>query len=149
MYHFTVPFLHDTIGEYLREYLFITPLIVLVLSECMKMIVEGLRTGNWHDRLFHPGGMPSTHSAFVTSLLIIVWHKLGPHSVEFATAFVFACLMWYDAMSSRRAIGEQAAVLNQMQRLRRLSERLGHSLAEVLAGIAFGAAVTSIGIWIS
>ena len=137
------------IGGLLREYLFLTPLIVLVLCECTKVFVEWLRTGNWHERLFHPGGMPSTHSAFVTSLLIIVWHKLGPHSVEFAIAFVFACLMWYDAMSSRRAIGEQAAILNKMQKLRKLTERLGHSSAEVVAGIAFGAVVTAVGIWIS
>lgn len=141
--------LGDIIGQYLRDYLFITPLIVLVLCECTKVLVEWIKTGNWHERLFHPGGMPSSHSAFVTSLLIIVWHKRGPHSIEFAIAFVFACLMWYDAMGSRRAIGEQAALLNKMQKLRKLTERLGHSFAEVCGGIAFGAVVTAFGIWIS
>ena len=133
----------------LRDYLFITPLAVLVLTEITKLIVEGFRTGNWHERLFHPGGMPSSHSAFVMSLLIVVWHKLGVHSVEFTIAFVFACVVWYDSMSSRRAIGQQAHILNKLQKWEHFTERLGHSFAEVMAGILFGAVVTAMGIALS
>ncbi len=133
----------------LHDYLFLIPLVVLLLSESAKAVIEGFRTGNWHERIFHPGGMPSSHAAFVTSLLIIVWRKLGVTSVEFAIAFVFACVVWYDAMSARRELGAQAEVLNLLQRWRHLSERVGHSFLEVLAGIAFGAAVTGIGIFLS
>jgi len=91
--------------------------------------------------------MPSTHSAFVTSLLIVVWQRTGFHSIEFAIAFVVACLFWYDAMVSRKEIGEQAKVLNQLQKLIVLKERLGHSLKEVIGGIVFGGAVTWSIIW--
>jgi uncharacterized protein len=93
--------------------------------------------------------MPSSHSAFVTSLLIIVGRKLGPESVEFAIAFVFAAVVWYDAMSVRKAVGEQAEVLNRLQHWEHFSERLGHSFAQVMVGIGFGAVVTAIGIWVS
>ena len=67
----------------------------------------------------------------VTSLLIVVGKKLGIASPEFAIAAVFSCLTWYDAMSSRRAIGEQAHVLNRLQHWQHFSERLGHSFKQV------------------
>lgn len=133
----------------LREYLFLIPLIVALLCEIVKACVSAVRNGNWHEKLFQPGGFPSSHSAFVTSLVIVVGRKLGVHSPEFAIAFCFACLMWYDAMSSRKAIGDQAKILNRMQKFEHLKERLGHSFKEVCGGIAFGAVVTSIGIWLS
>jgi len=135
--------------HYLRDYLFLIPLLVALLSEISKVVLHGIRTGNWQEKLFQPGGMPSSHSAFVTSLLIIVGRKLGTTSAEFAIAFVFACVMWFDAMSSRRAIGEQAKLLNRLQHWEHLKERLGHSLPEVIGGILFGSLVTMLGIIIS
>lgn len=135
--------------EYLRTYLFLIPLFVLCATELVKILVEGLRTGNWHERVFHPGGMPSSHSAFVMSLLIIVGHKMGMESVEFAIAFCFACIVWYDAFGIRNMLGHQAKLINRLQKWEHLSERLGHSFKEVMAGIAFGAALTAAGIWIS
>lgn len=133
----------------LQQYLFLIPLIVGLLSEGLKIITEGIERGAWHEGLFRSGGMPSSHSAFVMSLLIIVQQKLGADSVEFAIAFVFACIVWYDALSSRRAIGEQAKILNRLQHWEHFTERLGHSLKEVIGGILFGAAVTILGIWLS
>lgn len=133
----------------LKTYPFLIPLIVLLITEVTKMFVEEIKNGTWHARLFHPGGMPSSHSAFVTSLLIIVGYKLGMGSMEFAIAFVFAAITWYDAMSSRRAIGDQAKVLNKLQHLQHFTEQLGHSFIEVIAGVIFGAAITVLGIWVS
>ena len=133
----------------LREYLFLIPVVVLFLTEAAKLGVEWWRTGGWQHRIFHPGGMPSSHSAFVTSLLIIVWRRIGSTSPEFAISFVFACVVWYDAMSARRALGEQARVLNQLQKWQHFTEQLGHSFAEVLVGVLFGAGITLLGIWVS
>lgn len=135
--------------RFLREYLFLIPVVVLFLSEGAKLAVEWWRTGSYTHRMFHPGGMPSSHAAFVTSLLIIVWRRIGPTSPEFALAFVLACIVWYDAMSARRALGEQARVLNQLQHGKHFTEQLGHSFAEVLAGVLFGVGITFLGIWIS
>lgn len=132
----------------LRLYPFLIPLIVMLAAEGVKILGEGFEQRNWKEGLFRPGGMPSSHSAFVMSLVIVVGHKIGTQSVEFAIAFVFACITWYDAMSSRKAIGEQAKLLNRLQKWTKLSERLGHSFVEVLGGILFGAAVTMLGIWV-
>ena len=131
----------------LSQYLFAIPLLVLILCEITKVIVERIHTGKWEEGFFKPGGMPSSHSAFVTSLLIIVGRKLGTHSVEFAIAFVFACVVWYDAMSVRRAVGQQAQILNRLQHWKHFSERLGHSFKQVIVGILFGSVITQIGIW--
>ncbi len=133
----------------LAQYPFLIPLMVMVMSEMMKAVVEHFRTGSWHATLFQPGGMPSSHSAFVTSLLIIVAHVEGLESLEFAIAFVFACVVWYDAMSLRRSVGQQAEALNKLQHWQHFSERVGHSLKEVIAGICFGAVVTQVGFWVS
>ncbi len=138
-----------TLSNLLRTYLFLIPLVVLVLCEITKYMVEEFRSGSGHRHLFQQGGMPSSHSAFVTSLLIIVGRKMGADSVEFAIAVVFACIVWYDAIGVRAVLGEQARVLNVLQHFHRLRETLGHSFTEVMAGIGFGAAVTVIGIWIS
>ncbi|PIR52537.1 hypothetical protein COU76_05780 [Candidatus Peregrinibacteria bacterium CG10_big_fil_rev_8_21_14_0_10_49_10] len=135
--------------QLLQVYIFLIPLVVLVLTECMKVVVEWARGGVWHQKLFHPGGMPSTHSAFVTSLLIVVWRKLGIESTEFAIAFCFACFVWYDAMVTRRVLEEQSKLLNRIQHFKKFAEDVGHSALEVVAGILFGAMVTAVGIWFS
>ena len=131
---------------FLRTYLFLVPVIAMVLSEAAKVTVEYARTGKWAEGIFQPGGMPSSHSAFVTSLLIVLARRTGIESTEFAIAFVFACVVWYDAISLRRSVGQQAELLNRLQQWKHLRVRVGHSAKEVLAGIAFGAAVTWVGI---
>ncbi len=130
----------------LSHYLFLIPLLVGLSAELLKVITEGVRRDAWHEGFFRPGGMPSSHAAFVTSLLMVVGIKTGLESVEFAISFVFACLVCYDAVSSRHAIGEQAKALNKLQKKLHFSERVGHSLKEVIGGILFGAAVTVLGI---
>ena len=139
----------NLLQEYLRTYIFLIPLVVMGLSECAKMIIEWLQSGNWERRLFQHGGMPSSHSATVTSLLIVVHEKSGIESTEFAIAFILACIIWYDAVAIRGAISKQAEVLNVIQKIHKLAEKVGHSLIEVIAGIIFGAGVTIVGIWIS
>jgi acid phosphatase family membrane protein YuiD len=133
--------------ELFETYLFLIPLIVLVASEATKVVVESWKRGfvAFHH-IFHPGGFPSTHSAFVTSLLIIVDRVVGAQSLEFAIAFVFACVVWYDAMGVRKEVGEQARVLNVLQKKVKFWERAGHSFSQVISGITFGAVVTWLGI---
>ncbi len=132
----------------LRQYLFLIPIVVMLLCEVTKGIIEHIKTGQWHTALFRSGGMPSTHSAFVTSMMIIVERKTGLHSVEFAIAFSIAAIVWYDAMNVRREVGLQAEVLNKLQKWKHFTVRVGHSFFEVLGGIVFGSIVTYFGIWL-
>lgn len=118
---------------------------LLVLIENKKMNFE---------RLFGSGGMPSSHTSFVTSVATAVALKCGLASTEFAMCFVLALIVMYDASGVRRATGKQAAILNKIvenfghEKLEvtgeRLKELVGHSPLEVLAGAFLGVAVAFV-----
>jgi hypothetical protein len=133
------------VRDFLASYPFLIPLVTLCLCEVTKLLVEYARTGSATERLFHPGGFPSSHSAFVTSLLMIVGRREGVGSTLFAITVVLACIVWYDAVFVRRELGLQAHILNKLQKIQHLRERLGHSFVEVLGGIGFGVLVTQVG----
>ena len=130
------------------EYPFLICVSVMVLSEIVKHFFEGTVRNIW----FQHGGMPSSHSAFVTSLLLVVGTMDGLGSSTFAIAAVFATIVWYDAAFVRSQVGRQAKALNVLQQFHQFSERVGHSVAEVFGGIIFGVGVTWwilswIGVW--
>lgn len=129
----------------LRDYPFLIPIIVMCLAEALKHFLEWTQSRIW----FRHGGMPSSHSAFVTSLMMVVGKKDGLDSTTFAIAVVFACIVWYDAAFVRSQVGKQARVLNILQQFQQFSERVGHSMLEVAGGIVFGATVTMVGIMVS
>ena len=93
------------------------------------------------------GGMPSSHSALVTSLATSIGFKEGLSSPLFAISFFYAVLTIRDALGVRMAAGTQARVLNQL--IARISGRLdlkiknvkevnGHTVSEVSVGILLG-----------
>ena len=103
-------------------------------------------------RCFGMGGMPSSHTAFVFSLMMAVAFKDGVASSTFAVAFALAAVVIYDAMGVRRETGRQSVVLNQIitEMLvegkpiteQQLKELVGHSPLEVLGGLIVGIVVT-------
>lgn len=104
---------------------------------------------------FTSGGMPSSHSSFVSSLAITVGLKYGFSSDLFAIVTVFALIVTYDASGVRRAVGMQANVLNNLikhledksfandkQLIKEdLKELIGHTPFEVFAGVLLGALI--------
>ena len=58
--------------------------------------------------------MPSSHSAIVCSLAVLIGRQYGFDSGIFAIAFVFAFIVMYDAAGVRRAAGKQAQILNKI-----------------------------------
>lgn len=127
----------------LSTYPVVTPIVVMLLAEITKHLYEGMSHGMW----FKHGGFPSSHSAFVVSLMIVVGSMEGMKSSEFAIAAVFACIIWYDATFVRSQVGKQAKTLNMMQQFEEFSERIGHSLLEVVGGILFGTLMTAVILW--
>ena len=92
-------------------------------------------------RIIISGGMPSSHSSFVTSLAMLVGFDKGFASTEFAITAVFAIIVMYDASGVRRAVGKQAEILNQIvddffhgkfDQHKKLKELVGHTPKEVL-----------------
>lgn len=100
-------------------------------------------------RLFGDGGMPSGHSATVTSMAMLTALVYGAGSFQFAVTLVLAIIVCHDAMGVRRETGKQAVLLNEMTRLFnilsseelpeiKLKEFVGHTPVQVAAGITVG-----------
>jgi len=107
-----------------------------------------LRTLSWRH-LVTFGGWPSAHSAFVTALAVAIGILAGFASDLFAVTAVFGGIVIFDAYKLRGNVQNQAIVVNRLQKQlpedQRLaiSEMVGHSKGEIVAGIAIAVAVAA------
>lgn len=118
------------------------------IAQIIKIIIDIVENKTLDWRLItSSGGMPSSHTSFVTSLGFSVGFTQGFDTTLFAVCFVIAMVVMYDAAGVRRAAGKQAAVLNIiMDRMEshglkidvKLKELLGHTPVEVGAGALLG-----------
>ncbi|KAF4346101.1 hypothetical protein F8388_020372 [Cannabis sativa] len=102
-------------------------------------------------RMLGSGGMPSSHSATVTSLAVTIGLHEGTGGPAFAIAVVLACVVMYDASGVRLHAGQQAELLNQIvcelppehpvSNVRPLRDSLGHTPLQVVAGAILGCVV--------
>ncbi len=133
-----------------------TPLVAAItawaIAQILKVIITAMTEKTLAlDRLFASGGMPSSHSAFVTALTVIIGVQHGFGSVYFALSAAFALVVMYDACGVRRSVGEQAKVLNEviaalkehseMGDQKAIREILGHSPLQVVMGFLLGIVV--------
>ena len=134
-------------------------LVCALLSWCvaqgckvlLSLLIE--KRFNWR-RCFDMGGMPSSHSAFVFSLMLMTGLKEGFGSTYFALAFCLSAIVIYDTMGVRAETGKQGAVLNRILRELllegkpitedKLKELVGHTPLEVAAGILVGSIMVLI-----
>ena len=101
------------------------------------------------ERMVGDGGMPSGHSATVTSLAVISGLSFGFDSFQFAVTALLAVIVCHDAMGVRLETGKQAQILNEMVEAFeiwtkkelpeiKLKEFVGHTPIQVMAGILLG-----------
>ena len=101
-------------------------------------------------RMFGDGGMPSGHSATVTSMAFLIGLVYGPGSVEFAISFILATIVCHDATGVRRETEKQAYIITELVKaFEELAEEklpeiklkrfVGHTPVQVAAGILLGA----------
>ncbi len=98
--------------------------------------------------LLSSGGMPSSHSATVCALATACGIIEGFSSSVFAVSAIFAFIVMYDAAGVRRAVGQQAKILNRLmddiftgktdEIQSKLKELIGHTKLEVIAGALLG-----------
>lgn len=138
-----------------KESVLITSLTAWFAAQLLKVIFTLIKNKRFDFRRFvGSGGMPSSHSSFVTSLATAIGIENGFTSNEFAICVVFAAVVMYDAAGVRRAAGQQARILNQLVEKweksdfsdtdKRLKELLGHTPKEVIAGALLGIAIALI-----
>ncbi|BAY23813.1 hypothetical protein NIES2100_36050 [Calothrix sp. NIES-2100] len=141
------------IGNILDNRVLLVALVACLIAQSLKLVIELVKNRKLNVRvLVTTGGMPSAHSALVTSLATGVGQTLGWASPDFALATVFAIIVMYDAAGVRQAAGKQARILNQMIdelfddkhdfSQDRLKELLGHTPVQVIAGSALGITIT-------
>ena len=120
-------------------------------ADLFKVVLLFLNDGvvNWR-RFFGTGGMPSSHTAFISGFTACVGLSEGFTSAIFGMALGVAILTSVDACGLRRSAGMQAEVLNKIvaelyrgkkSKPPRLRETLGHTVAEVVVGAVLGVAV--------
>ncbi|WP_019395049.1 divergent PAP2 family protein [Priestia filamentosa] len=151
--------------DLLLNYPLISALIAIFFAQAVKVPLEFLATRKFDVRLaFSTGGMPSSHSAAVTSLATAVGISEGFSSTLFAISFVLAVIVMFDATGVRRHAGEQAIAINrlvedwntfmseakkwpkkeQQEKQQKLKELLGHQPIEVFFGALTGIIIAII-----
>ncbi len=104
-------------------------------------------------RIFGAGGMPSSHSAVVMVITVMIGKTAGFGSYAFAVSMIFSLVVMYDAAGVRRAAGKQATVLNKiietpgltgLEVQEKLLEALGHTPTQVIVGALIGIIVGAI-----
>lgn len=118
------------------------------IAQLIKIIIDLIRTKSVDLKLLtSSGGMPSSHSSFVTSMATSIGLTQGFDSPMFAISFAFCMVVMYDAAGVRRAAGKQAAAINDIADImenygfkmdENLKELLGHTPVQVAAGAVLG-----------
>jgi hypothetical protein len=139
-----------------NPYIFI-PLIAWLLAQWIKFSIQAFKGEIDFRYLYASGGMPSVHSAVVTSLFVTTWIGEGSMSPLFGITAILAAIVIYDSLGVRRSTGEQAIVLNALvdgleeqkiafnSNVTKVREVLGHKPKEVFWGVVLGATVAVIG----
>ena len=85
------------------------PILLWLAIQSFKVAWDLITTKKFNfKRVFGAGGMPSSHSAIVTSLSVLIGKEYGFGSGIFAVSLIFAFIVMYDAAGVRRAAGKQA-----------------------------------------
>lgn len=125
----------------------IVPVCSWVIAQLLKAVTYAIVYKEFKlSRVLGDGGMPSGHSATVSSLAVMAGMEYGLSSFPFAISTLFALVVCHDAMGIRQEAGKQATVLNDLlKHIKKdgitdvtLKEFLGHTPMQVLAGITLG-----------
>lgn len=134
--------------EFIQNKYIYVPFLLWFFIQLFKVIYDLVTTKKFNfKRILGAGGMPSSHSAIVTSLATLVGKYQGVDTPIFAVSLILAAVVMYDACGIRRAAGKQAALLNKiiatpgltgLQVSEKLVEVLGHTPFQVLVGALIG-----------
>lgn len=136
-----------------RNQFLITSLASWFLAQVIKVCINAILTKKivW-ERFVGDGGMPSAHSATVSSLAMMSGLVYGLNSFQFAVTAILAVIVTHDAMGVRRETGKQTIVINEIldafERMKMgysssdiaLKEFVGHTPLQVAVGIGLGIA---------
>ena len=146
--------MNEYIMQFIQNKYIYIPLLTWFCIQTFKVLYDLITTKKFNfKRIIGAGGMPSSHSAVVMALAIMVGKDHGFGSSIFAMSLIFAFVVMYDATGVRRAAGKQATLLNKIVETpglsglevhERLVEVLGHTPIQVFVGAFIGIIVGCI-----
>ena len=140
----------DWIMELLTNRFVVTALSSWFVAQVVKTVLNLIIHKKLDlSRLIGDGGMPSGHSATVTSLATYAALAKGPGSFEFAVCGILAVIVCHDATGVRLETEKQGRLLQELveafEALHdkdlpevKLKRFVGHTPIQVLAGIILG-----------
>ena len=138
----------NTFTDFIQNKYIYIPILLWFGIQLFKLLYDLVTTKKSNfKRILGAGGMPSSHSAVVTSLATLIGKNIGVGTPMFAMALIFAFVVMYDAAGVRRAAGKQARLLNKivetpglsgLEVSERLVEVLGHTPLQVVVGAVIG-----------
>lgn len=138
--------------DLLKNQFLLVSLSSWLVAQLLKTVIHAIENKKWDwMRLFGDGGMPSGHSATVTSLATMSALTYGAGSFQFAVTAILAIVVCHDAMGVRLETGKQAVKINEILEAfellapdkiseANLKEFVGHTPIQVMAGILLGIA---------
>jgi acid phosphatase family membrane protein YuiD len=125
----------------------LTPFLAWLVAGVSKFVINSIKAKQLAFGLIGYGGLPSNHSAIVSSMAALIALKEGIGHPAFGVAITLAFIVMLDANSLRRQVGKHAVVINKLATgasdHQALRERMGHTRLEITAGIAVGTAVAA------
>ncbi len=128
-------------------------IISWAIAQFIKIIIELIENKRFDlELIMSSGGMPSSHTSFVTSTAMAIGFENGFSSDIFALAAVLAIVVMYDASGVRRQAGLHAELLNNIVKKiedhtlnvqEELKVLLGHTPIQVFAGALLGILVAT------
>lgn len=145
----------DILNDLLHNTIFLSAASAWAIAQIIKTLIDfGFSHKINLERLVGSGGMPSCHSATVSSLATISLLTYGASSFEFAVTCMLAIIVMYDARGVRRETGTQAVVINEIMEYlshptddrykdpefsqEKLKELIGHTPLQVICGALLG-----------
>ncbi|MCP1575841.1 acid phosphatase family membrane protein YuiD [Herbaspirillum rubrisubalbicans] len=122
----------------------VTPFLAWLIAGSAKFVINSLRARKLAFGMIGYGGLPSNHSAIVSSIAALIAFREGVDHPAFGVALALAFIVILDASSLRRQVGRHAQAINRLRHQQNsasediLRERMGHTRLEIVAGILTG-----------
>ena len=125
-----------------------------MFAQLLKIFFGYAKTRQFRlERIVDTGGMPSSHTALVTTMTIGVALESGIASSLFSITLIISLYIIFEAAGLRQEVGKQARVINELidgmlethhLDRGRLKELVGHTWGEVMGGFLVGLLVAFI-----
>jgi acid phosphatase family membrane protein YuiD len=114
-----------------------------VLFGLMKYGMNDMARFKW--RILLAGGMPSSHSAFISSTTLTILLSSGADSLLFGMSLVMSCIVVYDVIKIHAIYDtfqkRYPEFREEVKKDPVLKDLVGHRLPEVIVGVLIGLCV--------